>query len=94
LEPTQSFTINPPESGQPTVITLDLMAAKWTRIETCKYLPPLLCFFSPFLSRVIDAIVTLFVEDNHGSDASSIYSLKLFGGTVHGTNVSGIHQLK
>eukprot|EP01040_Poterioochromonas_malhamensis_P017471 gene17471-20089_t len=69
LEPTQTFTFTPQD--RPTVITLDLFAAKWQRVES----------------------VTIFVESNHGADVSSLYSLKLFGSTVHGTNVSGIHQL-
>jgi hypothetical protein len=68
------------------------MAAKWQRIETCmSFISPL---FSPSLTTLFFYLVTIFIEDNHGSDVSSIHSLKLFGGTVHGTNVSGIHQLK
>jgi hypothetical protein len=32
--------------------------------------------------------ITLFIEDNHGADTSSIYSLKFFGTTVHSTNMA------
>lgn len=35
--------------------------------------------------------LTLFVEDNHGDEVSSLYSLKVFGTPVHGTNVADIH---
>ena len=34
--------------------------------------------------------ITIFIEDNHGAAQSNLFSLKMFGTPVHGTNVADI----
>jgi len=36
--------------------------------------------------------ITLFVEDNHGSDVSELHSVKVWGSPVMGTDVAAIHN--
>eukprot|EP01039_Chlorochromonas_danica_P011019 gene11022-12267_t len=36
--------------------------------------------------------ITIFVEDNHGAEISSLFSVKLFGVTLQGFDVSTIHS--
>eukprot|EP01031_Cornospumella_fuschlensis_P046352 gene46352-56758_t len=36
--------------------------------------------------------ITIFVEDNHGADISSLFSIKVYGSTVHNFDVSKIHS--
>ncbi len=34
--------------------------------------------------------MTIFIEDNHGSDTTYLHSLRVFGTPIHGTDVAKI----
>lgn len=87
--PTQTITLAPPAASNGDVITVQLNVARWTRTESGETLSS-----CPIMQLMLPALlVTIFVEDNHGSDVSSLFSLRLFGTPMHGTDVSKIHDV-
>jgi hypothetical protein len=84
-----------PTDGTAGTVTINLLAAKWQRVESRKFLglsfSDIVCVDHVFSTLSI-LIVTIFVENNHGSDFTYLHALRVFGAPIHGTDVAKISK--